>query len=300
MSAMPHLAALLVLSGLLGAQTVDQGPVSIQVGTAQRLLRVAAVADRSRHLISTGNGTVVTMRWGDQIRAFVTEKQRDDMPAENYAQFSLLGQELSYDLDLGNVGCSCNAALFFTSMPGRNPDGTIARGKSNLLPYYCDSNDVGGVWCWEHDTVESNKYTIATTPHRCDRRAGAYIDSCDGAGCQTNSWFVDAQGLCPAAHCRIDTRFPFRIFQRFDTQEGELSRIHNRLVQGQKSFEWDVCGNTSYLAAMSGALHNMTMVFQLWGNQTGSWLDKMTGCNETCNIDTATVTFGRISIMPIK
>ena len=55
-----------------------------------------------------------------------------------YYQAKLLGQSLSYTIDLSEVGCSCNAALYLVSMPGFN--------RSNPLPdprggdYYCGAN----------------------------------------------------------------------------------------------------------------------------------------------------------------
>lgn len=241
------------------------------------------------------------MKWGGETRAYVVLKQMDDMPVKNYVNFSLLNRELSYDIDLSTVGCSCNAALFFVTMPGYNQDGSVAHGDYN--PYYCDANKVGGVWCWEHDSIESNMHTMTTTPHKCDSPAGKYIASCDKGGCSTNAFRVDSNGMCPDARCKIDTRRPFRIHQTFqtDSSSNRLIRIANKLVQGSKSFEWDACNDFDYLGKMTDAMKELKMVFQLWGDSHGgmSWLDGMTGCSGDCNKDTATVTFSKIEIAPI-
>merc|ERR1712234_74969 len=61
---------------------------------------------------------------------------------------------MGYTLDLSNVGCHCNAAAYFIQMPGdHGGDGG---------DYYCDANNGNGIWCPEYDTMEGNKYTIAT------------------------------------------------------------------------------------------------------------------------------------------
>lgn len=260
-------------------------------------MHVAALSGE-RKLVRT-SGAALTMKWGGEIRAFVVKHEMDDMPADNYYGFTLFGKELSYDVDISTVGCSCNAALFFASMPGYNRNGTIAHG--DLNPYYCDANKVGGVWCWEHDTIESNMYTMATTPHTCEAPPGGYIASCDRAGCGTNAHRKDPAGMCPDARCRIDTRRLFRVVQRYGADEGAgaLVRITNRLVQGNSTFEWDACERPGYLAQMTHAFQGkMTMVFQLWGDSHArmSWLDSMTGCTGRCNNDTAEVTFSNIAI----
>jgi len=248
---------------------------------------------------SHDDGSSITMKWGGETRAFVVKDPIDDMTEDNYYNFTLLDKELSYDVDISTVGCSCNAALFFVSLPGYNSDGSVAHGSYN--PYYCDANDVGGVWCWEHDTLESNKYTMTTTPHKCSSAAGGYISSCDKGGCGTNAYNVDKNGMCPDSHCKIDTRRPFRINQRYevDKDSQKLNRISNKLVQGNSTFEWTACNDAGYLEEMTNAMQgNMKMVFQLWGttNSGMSWLDGATGCSGDCNKDTATVTFSNIEI----
>merc|ERR1711920_601888 len=161
---------------------------------------------------------------------------------------------VSYDIDLSKVGCNCNAALFFVSMPGFNNDGTVAKGNIDALPYYCDASDVGGVNCWEHDTIEGNMHTMAVTPHRCYTPPGRYIAQCHQPGCQTNIFNEDPKAFCPDAGCRIDTSKQFRIIQRYeaDVTRTTLARIHTRLVQEDRSFEWDTCAQPEYLRSLAG------------------------------------------------
>ncbi len=37
-----------------------------------------------------------------------------------YWQTPLLGNRFSYDIDVSNVGCHCNAAAYFSQLPGYN------------------------------------------------------------------------------------------------------------------------------------------------------------------------------------
>merc|ERR1711991_219796 len=99
-----------------------------------------------------------------------------------------MGKTLTYTTDISSVGCSCNAALFFSSMPGYNSQGQPDPGTSG--DYTCNANMGNGVWCWEMDVMEANTYAIQTTPHQCDAPAGTYIPSCDRAGCGTNAYYT--------------------------------------------------------------------------------------------------------------
>merc|ERR1711915_667910 len=70
--------------------------------------------------------------------------------------------------------------------------------------YYCDANFVGGQWCPEYDTLESNKHTIAGTLHTCNGGPGYWSD-CDRGGCQNNAFYVDSNMFCPEDRCTINT-----------------------------------------------------------------------------------------------
>jgi len=293
---MSLLASLGLALSVSTASAIHQGALKIEIDKETVDLHVVARAEKGMYFST--NDRSLTMKWGGEIRGFLAKHAMDEMLMENYYNFTLLDKELSYDIDLGNVGCSCNAALFHVTMPGYNPDGTIARGNEN--PYYCDANQVGGVWCWEHDTIEGNKYTMATTPHTCNQAPGQYIDGCDRGGCGVNAWTIDEEGMCPSDKCSIDTRKPFRHHQRFEANwKGKLVRIVNRLSQDGNLFSWEACPDAEYLEKMTVALQGHTaMVFQLWGTteETMSWLDGMTGCKGACIANETQVTFSDIRI----
>jgi len=263
-------------------------------------LHVIAAANRSSELFAT-NGAALHLKWDGELRGFLGSAAMDEMPLSNYHNFSLFNKEVSYDIDLGKVGCSCNAALFFVSMPGLNQDGSLAQGHDPNLPWYCDATGIGGVLCWEHDTIEGNQYTMGVTPHKCNVNPGNYITECHQRGCQSNVFQEDPKAYCPDSSCTIDTRFPFRIIQRYiaDPTFTTLARITTRLVQGSNTFEWDTCAQPDYLQALTPAFKgNWTMTFQLWGNteETMAWLDGPTGCKGACVTEETETSFSNLVI----
>merc|ERR1712194_622779 len=250
---------------LFGALAVHQGALTVNLDGVDTELHVIAAADKSEELFVT-DGAALKLKWDGELRGFLGTSAMDEMPLSNYHNFSLFNKEVSYDIDLGKVGCSCNAALFFVSMPGFNEDGTIAQGNDPHLPWYCDATGIGGVKCWEHDTIEGNQYTMGVTPHKCNANPGQYITQCHQRGCQSNTFLEDPKAYCPDSSCTIDTRKPFRIVQKYiaDATMTTLASIVTRLVQGDHVFEWGTCPQPDYLQELTTPFKgNWTMTFQL-------------------------------------
>lgn len=277
----------------IAAEAIYQGPLQIVEDGQVLDLHVVAMSQAGETALFRTEGRKLTVRWGGEIRGFIGKKAMDEMPPDNIYKFSLLNKELSYDIDLSAVDCSCNAALFFVTMPGYSQNGTVAPGTFN--PYYCDANRMGGVWCWEHDSAESNKYAFATTPHRCDASPGGYISKCDAAGPGKKT---DPTVLCPSAECAIDTRKPFHISQQYPAEDGKVVRILNIFTQGENRHELEACADAAYLDSMSMPLTDMAMVFQVWGTSYSvmDWLDKDTGCTGDCDASVTSGTFANIEI----
>ncbi|OBT83992.1 hypothetical protein VE02_08009 [Pseudogymnoascus sp. 03VT05] len=128
----------------------------------------------------------------------------------NYQMFNLLDQEFTFDVDLSQLPCGLNGALYFVSM---DKDGGMSKYPTNKAGAkygtgYCDaqcprdlkfingmgnaegwvpsSNDpnagVGGhgSCCAEMDIWEANSMATAYTPHSCDTITQTM---CDGDGC---------------------------------------------------------------------------------------------------------------------
>ncbi|KAI1334908.1 1,4-beta-D-glucan cellobiohydrolase-like protein [Xylariaceae sp. FL0016] len=129
---------------------------------------------------------------------------------DTYQMFSLLGNEFTFDVDVSNLPCGLNGALYFVSM---DADGGLSKYDTNEAGAkygtgYCDSqcprdvkfidgvanvegwepssNDVNagignlGSCCAEMDIWEANSISTAYTPHPCEDSAQ---HSCEGDAC---------------------------------------------------------------------------------------------------------------------
>lgn len=153
----------------------------------------------------------------------------DDYNPDNYFYFDLVGKQITYDVTLDNVGCSCNAALYSVQMPAMDYNGNPVAGPSG--DYYCDANDVGGKWCPEMDFFEANKYAMQTTPHKCDGINGHEYENCDRSGCSTNAWYVDSNMYGPNSYNTIDTTRTFTQQMNFWGCSGNLEWLQTTLYQ---------------------------------------------------------------------
>ena len=64
---------------------------------------------------------------------------------------------LSFYVDVSDLGCGCNGALYLVAIP--------AAGATLCGDYYCDANYVCGEGCVEMDTLEANKEAVRVTAH---------------------------------------------------------------------------------------------------------------------------------------
>lgn len=142
--------------------------------------------------------------------------------------FNLLGNEFTFDVDVSNLGCGLNGALYFVSM---DQDGGLSKYSGNKAGAkygtgYCDaqcprdikfingianiegwngsSSDpnagVGkmGTCCSEMDVWEANKISTAFTPHPCTK-LGQHM--CEGDSCGGTYSADRYGGTCDADGC---------------------------------------------------------------------------------------------------
>ncbi|KFA62033.1 hypothetical protein S40285_02112 [Stachybotrys chlorohalonatus IBT 40285] len=129
---------------------------------------------------------------------------------DRYQMFNLLNNEFTFDVDVSNLACGLNGALYFVSM---DPDGGSAeyplnRAGARYGTGYCDSqcprdvkfiggranvegwggssenSGVGdmGACCAEMDIWEANSISTAYTPHPCEDNSYHICDSDDCGG----------------------------------------------------------------------------------------------------------------------
>jgi hypothetical protein len=220
--------------------------------------------------------------------ATYTAKCQTNFDPTVFRRFYVLDKTLSFSTDVSTVGCGCNAAIYFVLMPAYNqnqqPD------PSTCGNYYCDANQVCGLWCPEIDLMEANRAGFAITPHKCDSPVGKYYSHCDGGGCsiRTNK-MGNAYGF--GSTYTINTQFAFNVSINFQTEGGLLSRIVSSFSQGNSHFtvthDQSLCG-AGYLASLTDAFNQgLVLTASHWSGANGgtmSWLD-VPPCdiNEACD-----------------
>ncbi|KAF2734657.1 exoglucanase-like protein 1 precursor [Polyplosphaeria fusca] len=149
--------------------------------------------------------------------------------SSNYEMFKLVGNEFTFDVDLSQLPCGLNGALYFVSMPQKGQgkagakygtgycDAQCARdlkyidGEANAEGWEASSNDpnagVGkkGACCAEMDVWEANSISTALTPHSCQPEG---YSVCEGTGCGGTYSGDRYAGTCDANGCDFN---PYRV-----------------------------------------------------------------------------------------
>ncbi|KAI5779936.1 cellulose 1,4-beta-cellobiosidase [Peziza echinospora] len=150
---------------------------------------------------------------------------------ENYMMFDLLGKEFTFDVDVSNLACGLNGALYFVSMDkqggkGKNGNEAGAKygtgycdaqcprdlkfidGKANVDGWVPSKNDqnagVGnmGSCCAEMDVWEANNMATAYTPHSCDTVTPSV---CNGDKCGGTYSAERYDGTCDPDGCDFNS-----------------------------------------------------------------------------------------------
>ena len=281
------LVAILAIATILAA---NNGPVTIMVN-GQPQTQYVLSGDWSKEFVHV-NGSSITLSGGGRV--YLGDSNSSTITPKSYYNMPLLGKRLTIDVDLNNVGCNCNGALYFITMPGYNSAQQPVPGVNG--EYYCDANQVGGVYCPEMDVIESNKYAMASTAHTCQYIGPHYYSSCDRGGCGTNVLDGNMNGFGPGK--TFDTNRPFTLAVAFITDENDrLSAVNNYFAQEGKIIQFNSC-NPNYLQWMGMSLPGIVMSISLWGTGNGgmSWLDGKSGCQGGCNLEASRVTFSNIKL----
>ncbi|KAF8997523.1 glycosyl hydrolase family 7-domain-containing protein [Cyathus striatus] len=146
-----------------------------------------------------------------------------------YEVFQLLNKEFTFNIDVSNLPCSLNGALYFTEM---DADGGLSKysgskagakygtgycdaqcahdlkfigGEANVAgwtPSTSDSNSGTGNWgacCHEVDIWEANSISAAFTPHPCTKDG---LFHCTGIDCHVGNRYG---GVCDADGCDFNS-----------------------------------------------------------------------------------------------
>jgi len=251
---------------------------------------------------ASGNHLVLKHNSGYSIM-----KTCEDWNPDHFTLFQLLGKTLSFNVDLSQVGCACNIALYLIHGPARDWSGNPSLGSCPKTPYYCDANRVCGQWCPEVDVMEANSHVFQATPHRCDEpSATGHYSNCDRKGCQQSTRSLGENAYGPGPQFTIDTRRPFTVQTTFNgTMHSTVPRftgLTTRLQQAGNELIMHHSGcSKGYLEAMARAMaEGMSMRITYWGDdaKTMSWLDQPPCGPTSCaasNAGTAVISAIRVS-----
>ncbi|KAI3343130.1 putative endoglucanase [Ustulina deusta] len=230
---------------------------------------------------------------------------------DNYEMLQLLGQELTFTVDLSTLPCGENGALYLGEMDKTGGRSEYNTGAANFGSGYCDAQcpvqtwkngtlntDGSGYCCNEMDILEANSRAHSFTPHPCTDT------DCDKNGCGFNPYakgYTDFYGLGGT----VDTSKPFTVITQFNTDDGTttgtLTSISRRYMQDGKLIatadpDGDVITTESCNAADSSAAEfgslttmgealgrGMVLTFAIWNDasQFMNWLDA--GTNGPCS-----------------
>ncbi|CAL5873532.1 uncharacterized protein PFLUO_LOCUS7812 [Penicillium psychrofluorescens] len=171
-----------------------------------------------------------------------------------YQIFQLLNQEFTFDVDVSNLPCGLNGALYFVSM---DADGGMSEYSGNKAGAkygtgYCDSqcprdlkfingqanvdgwepssNDANtgigghGSCCAEMDVWEANSISTALTPHPCDTASQTMCDADSCGGTYSTSRYG---GTCDPDGCDFN---PYRMGNTSFYGPGEIVDTNSKMT----------------------------------------------------------------------
>jgi len=213
-----------------------------------------------------------------------------------YWSADLKNKHFGYSINVANVGCKCNAAMYWINMPGYDGDHPTAGPGGD---YYCDANFVNDNWCPEYDTYEGNAETTNVALHRCDYVPPNDYSSCDRGGCGTNACDGAPHSYCRG--CTIDTNNWHYISHSQIFSGDKMVTSNHYYEQDGKTATFDACGDPKYIEDMGYSLGGTVPCFSLWDMGCDeTWLDGCTGCGGCCDLGGASATFTNFQLESVK
>ncbi|KAG8766105.1 hypothetical protein FRC12_007092 [Ceratobasidium sp. 428] len=233
----------------------------------------------------TTSGNSLTMKYFTHYdpSGFHSGGTRVYLLADNthYEMFKLKNQEFAFDVDVSDLPCGLNGAVYFTAM---DADGGLSKYPNNKAGAkygtgYCDSKcpkdikfingeanivdwtpsptdpNTGtgryGSCCDEMDVWEANSISTAYTPHPCTSTGQTLCDgttctsTCDQAGCDFNPYRLGNKTFYGRG-LTIDSSKKVTVVTQFITSDGTangtLSEIRRLYVQNGKVIKNSITG----------------------------------------------------------
>jgi cellulase len=225
----------------------------------------------------------------------------------DYVNLQLNGKEISFTVDVSNLPCGENGALYLSEMSNTGGRTQYNPGAANYGSGYCDAQCGVDTWfngsvntdgarscCNEMDLWEANANATALTPHPCS------ATTCDPDGCGLNPYGQGLTTFYGVNGDSVNTLEPFTVVTQFYTSDntttGTLTQISRLYVQNGKVIPEPVSPNTGLnsitaswcdssdsaaaslggLTTMGEALESgMVLIFSIWNDagQYMNWLD---------------------------
>jgi cellulase len=198
-----------------------------------------------------------------------------------YEKLNFVGKELSYTVDMSQIPCGVNAALYTVEMAkGGKPTPESSNLGAEGGTGYCDANCVDGGCCAEFDVQEASSKAMVFTAHTCMQQNG----NCDASGCGYNPYRDSNDKTFWAVGGKVDVSKPVTVVTQFVASGTKLSEVKRKYVQGGRVIEaaksltdafcnWHGNDGRS-LANMGDSLaRGHVIVFSLWDSDGMGWMD---------------------------
>jgi hypothetical protein len=247
--------------------------------------------DYEKQLGVSTNGSSLIQKFvtGDNVGSQLYLLQNDE---KNYEMFTFINKEFTFDLDISELPCGLNAALYGVEMPQQGTGVGAEYGTG-----YCDANFLGDnnkLGCGEIDIWEGNSQAEVLITHPCSR-LGQFTKSqgsCHSDGCGYNPYKCDKQFYGKSPNFKVDSSKEFTVVTQFIGSGTTLKEIRRLYVQNGKVIQNAKCNNSqfeslsddfclAYGASSTYTLNQLAkslaaghvLVFALWDSYDMGWLD---------------------------
>ena len=196
---------------------------------------------------------------------------------KQYEKFNFVGKEFTYTVDMSEIPCGVNAALYTSEMP---KNGKGANGPP-CGTGYCDANCVDGDCCPEFDIQEASSKAMVFTAHSCQAATG---QGCDAAGCGYNPYRDSGLRTFWAVGGTVDVSKPITVVTQFIGSGSVVTEVKRKYVQGGKVVnspgsltnafcKWQPTNWQSLNGVGASFARGHVVVFSLWDSNGMGWMD---------------------------
>ncbi|EMC97745.1 glycoside hydrolase family 7 protein [Baudoinia panamericana UAMH 10762] len=216
--------------------------------------------DYSQHGVTTSGHSLILrqyLRTGNTTTAVSPRVYLLQSNGQKYKLLKLLNQEFTFTVNVSNLPCGMNGALYLSAMDATGGRSSLNPAGATYGTGYCDAQCPKSAWingeanernqgacCSEMDIWEANSAATQMTPHACNV-TGLYKCSgtdcgfngvCDENGCGYNPYAYGAKNFYgPSRANTVDTTKPLTVVTQFwtddNTTTGTLSEIRRIYVQ---------------------------------------------------------------------